>query len=62
MAKLFASEMSVRVSTDAVEILGGYGYTPEFPVERCLRDAHLGPIYDGTSNIQKVIIARELGF
>jgi len=62
MAKLFATEMSVRVSTDAVQILGGYGYTPEFPVERCLRDAHLGPIYDGTSNIQKVIIARELGF
>lgn len=62
MAKLFSTEMSVRVSTDAVQILGGYGYTPEFPVERCLRDAQLGPIYDGTSNIQKVIIARELGF
>lgn len=62
MAKLFATEMSVRVSTDAVQILGGCGYTPDFPAERCLRDAQLGPIYDGTSNIQKVIIARELGF
>ncbi len=59
-AKLFAAEMVTRAASDAVQIFGGYGYMREFPVERLLRDARLIPIGGGTSQIQQMIIAREL--
>jgi len=60
MAKLVASETAVRVCDDAVQIHGGYGYTRDFPVERHLRDARVTTIYEGTSEIQRTVIAREL--
>jgi alkylation response protein AidB-like acyl-CoA dehydrogenase len=60
MAKLFASEMSNRVCDKAVQIHGGYGYLDDFPVERYLRDARVQTIYEGTSEIQRVVIAREV--
>ncbi len=60
MAKLFAREMSNRVCDKAVQIHGGYGYIDEFPVERYLRDARVQTIYEGTSEIQRVVIAREI--
>jgi acyl-CoA dehydrogenase len=60
MAKLFASEMSNRVCDKAVQVHGGYGYIDEFPVERYLRDARVQTIYEGTSEIQRVVIAREI--
>ncbi len=59
MAKLFASEMAQRVCDKAVQIHGGYGYIDEFPVERYLRDARVQTIYEGTSEIQRLVIARE---
>lgn len=58
MAKLFASEAAVRVCNDAVQIHGGYGYTRDFPAERHLRDARVTTIYEGTSEIQRLVIAR----
>ncbi len=60
MAKLFASENAVEVAMEAVQIHGGYGYTKEYPVERYLRDAKLGTIGEGTSEVQRLVIAREL--
>jgi alkylation response protein AidB-like acyl-CoA dehydrogenase len=60
MAKYFASEIAVRVATDAVQIFGGYGYTKDFPVEKYYRDAKLCTIGEGTSEIQKIVIAREV--
>jgi len=60
MAKLFASEMAQRVCDKAVQIHGGYGYIDEFPVERYLRDARVQTIYEGTSEIQRLVIAREV--
>lgn len=60
MAKYFASEMCVRVSDDAVQIFGGYGYTKEFPVEKFYRDSKLCTIGEGTSEIQKIVIARNI--
>ena len=60
MAKYYASEVAVRVSTDAVQIFGGYGYTKDFPVEKFYRDSKLCTIGEGTSEIQKMVIAREL--
>jgi alkylation response protein AidB-like acyl-CoA dehydrogenase len=59
MAKLFASEAAMRACNKAIQIHGGYGYTREFPVERYLRDAKLCEIGEGTSEIQRSIIARE---
>jgi alkylation response protein AidB-like acyl-CoA dehydrogenase len=50
----------MRVTTDAVQILGGYGYIQEFPVERMMRDAKITQIYEGTNQIQRIVIAREL--
>ena len=58
MAKYFASETAMKVTTDAVQILGGYGYIKDHPLERMMRDAKLTQIIEGTSEIQKVIIAR----
>lgn len=60
MAKRFAADMCMKVATDAVQIFGGYGYTKEYPVEKLMRDAKLLQIYEGTSQIQRVVIAREL--
>lgn len=60
MAKYYASEVSVEVSTDAVQIFGGYGYTKDFPVEKFYRDSKLCTIGEGTSEIQKLVISREL--
>ncbi|MFM7824427.1 MAG: acyl-CoA dehydrogenase family protein, partial [Bacteroidota bacterium] len=59
-AKYYASEVAVRVSTEAVQIFGGYGYTKDFPVEKFYRDSKLCTIGEGTSEIQKLVIAREL--
>jgi len=60
MAKLFASEAAVEIALDAVQIHGGYGYLKEYPVERYLRDSKLGTIGEGTSEVQRLVIAREL--
>ena len=60
MAKLFASEMAERVVSDALQIHGGYGYVSDFPVERIYRDVRVCQIYEGTSDIQKILIARAL--
>jgi alkylation response protein AidB-like acyl-CoA dehydrogenase len=60
MAKYYSSEVAVRVSTDAVQIFGGYGYTKDFPVEKYYRDSKLCTIGEGTSEIQKIVIAREV--
>jgi len=60
MAKLFASEMAERVCSDAIQIHGGYGYLADFPVERIYRDVRVCQIYEGTSDIQRLVIAREI--
>ena len=60
MAKLFASEMAERVCSDAIQIHGGYGYVSDFPVERIYRDVRVCQIYEGTSDIQRILIARNL--
>ena len=60
MAKLFASEAAVEVAMEAVQIHGGYGYIKDYPVERYLRDSKLGTIGEGTSEVQRLVIAREL--
>ncbi len=60
MAKLFASEMAERVCSDAIQIHGGYGYVTDFPVERIWRDVRVCQIYEGTSDVQRMIIGREL--
>jgi len=60
MAKLYASEMAMWVTTKAVQIYGGNGYSKEYPVERYFRDAKITEIYEGTSEIQRVVIARSI--
>jgi alkylation response protein AidB-like acyl-CoA dehydrogenase len=60
MAKCFASDMAMRVTTDAVQVFGGYGYTKDYPVERMMRDAKLAQIFEGTNQIQRLVIARHL--
>jgi alkylation response protein AidB-like acyl-CoA dehydrogenase len=60
MAKCFAADAAMRVAIDAVQVFGGYGYTREFPVERFMRDAKITQIYEGTNQIQRVVIARDL--
>lgn len=60
MAKYYSSEVAVQVSTDAIQILGGYGYTKDFPVERFYRDSKLCTIGEGTSEIQKIVIAKQI--
>jgi alkylation response protein AidB-like acyl-CoA dehydrogenase len=60
MAKCWASDAAMKVTTDAVQVFGGYGYTREFPVERYMRDAKIMQIYEGTNQIQRLVIAREL--
>ncbi|MBV9100151.1 MAG: acyl-CoA dehydrogenase family protein [Candidatus Dormibacteraeota bacterium] len=60
IAKLLAGDAAMKVTTDAVQILGGYGYVNEYPVERMMRDAKITQIYEGTNQIQRVVIARDL--
>jgi len=60
MAKCFAGDAAMKVTTDAVQVFGGYGYTREYPVERFMRDAKITQIYEGTNQIQRVVIARDL--
>jgi butyryl-CoA dehydrogenase len=60
MAKLFASDVAMRVTTDAVQIFGGYGYMREYPVEKMMRDAKITQIYEGTNEIQRSVIGNEL--
>ena len=60
MAKLFCSDVAMKVTVEAVQILGGYGYVKEYPVERMMRDAKITQIYEGTNEIQRLVIARTL--
>jgi alkylation response protein AidB-like acyl-CoA dehydrogenase len=60
MAKCFASDVAMKVTTDCVQLLGGYGYTTDFPVERMMRDAKITQIYEGTNQIQRIVIAKHL--
>jgi alkylation response protein AidB-like acyl-CoA dehydrogenase len=59
-AKCFASDTAMQVTTDAVQVLGGYGYTRDYPVERMLRDAKITQIYEGTNQVQRIVMARQL--
>ncbi len=60
MAKVFCADMAMRVTTDAVQVFGGYGYSNEYPVEKLMRDAKIYQIYEGTSQIQRLIISKEI--
>jgi len=60
MAKLFCSDTAMWVTTEAVQILGGYGYVKEYPVERMMRDAKITQIYEGTNEIQRLVVARTM--
>jgi alkylation response protein AidB-like acyl-CoA dehydrogenase len=60
MTKLFCSDVAMAVTTDAVQVLGGYGYMQEYPVERMMRDAKITQIYEGTNQVQRLVIAREM--
>ena len=60
MAKLFASEIAEKVCSEAIQIHGGYGYLKDFPVERIYRDVRVTQIYEGASEIQKLVISREI--
>jgi alkylation response protein AidB-like acyl-CoA dehydrogenase len=59
-AKCFASDAAMEITTDAVQLLGGYGYTRDYPVERMMRDAKITQIYEGTNQVQRIVVAREL--
>jgi alkylation response protein AidB-like acyl-CoA dehydrogenase len=59
-AKCFATDVAMKVTTDAVQVLGGYGYVSDYPVERMMRDAKLTQIYEGTNQVQRVVMARHL--
>ena len=60
MAKTFGSDVAMRVTTECVQILGGYGYMKDYPVEKLMRDAKLLQIYEGTNEIQRLVISREV--
>ena len=60
MAKLYASEVAMEVTTQAVQLFGGYGYTRDYPVERMMRDAKITEIYEGTSEVQRMVISAAL--
>ena len=60
MATLMCSDVAMEVTVEAVQILGGYGYIKEYPVERMMRDAKITQIYEGTNEIQRLVIAREM--
>ena len=59
-AKAFAADSLMKIATDAVQIFGGYGYSREYPVEKIMRDAKLMQIYEGTSQIQRLVIGKEI--
>ena len=61
MAKLFTSENAMKITTKVVQMFGGYGYTRDFPVERMMRDAKITEIYEGTSEVQRMVIAGNMG-
>jgi alkylation response protein AidB-like acyl-CoA dehydrogenase len=60
VAKLVATDAAMRVTTDAVQVLGGYGYTADFPAERYMREAKVTQIFEGTNQIQRLVIGRQL--
>ena len=60
MSKLYASDVAMEVTTNVVQIFGGYGYSREYPVERFMRDAKITQIYEGTNEMQKLVISRHL--
>jgi alkylation response protein AidB-like acyl-CoA dehydrogenase len=60
MSKLFAADTAMRVTTDAVQLFGGAGYTRRYPVERMMRDAKVTQIYEGTNQVQRIVVARHL--
>lgn len=60
MSKLYAGDIAMEVTTDAVQVFGGYGYTKEYPVERYMRDAKITQIYEGTQEIQRLVISKML--
>jgi alkylation response protein AidB-like acyl-CoA dehydrogenase len=60
MAKLFASDVAMEVTVEAVQVLGGYGYVGEYPVERMMRDAKITQIYEGTNEIQRMVVSRSM--
>jgi alkylation response protein AidB-like acyl-CoA dehydrogenase len=60
MAKCFASDVAMQVTTDAVQLLGGYGYSRDFPVERFMRDAKITQIYEGTNQVQRIVISKQV--
>jgi alkylation response protein AidB-like acyl-CoA dehydrogenase len=60
MAKVFATDNAMKVTTDAVQVLGGYGYTSDFPVERYMREVKVMQIFEGTNQIQRMVIGRSL--
>ncbi len=60
MAKVFCSDTAMAVTIEAIQVLGGYGYVKEYPVERMMRDAKITQIYEGTNEIQRLVIARTL--
>ena len=57
MAKMYASDVAMKVTTDAVQIFGGYGYSREYPVERLMRNAKITQIYEGTNQVQRMVIS-----
>ncbi|MGW4894663.1 acyl-CoA dehydrogenase family protein, partial [Kitasatospora sp. NPDC004240] len=59
-AKCYASDAAMEITTDAVQLLGGYGYTRDYPLERMMRDAKITQIYEGTNQIQRIVMARNL--
>jgi len=60
MAKCFCADAAMRITTDCIQVLGGYGYTRDYPAERMFRDAKLTQIFEGTNQIQRLVIARQL--
>ena len=62
MAKCFASDVAMKVTVDAVQVMGGYGYSKEYPAEKYMRDAKIMQIYEGTNQVQRLVIANEATF
>lgn len=60
MAKCYAADVAMQVTTDAVQVMGGYGYSREYPVEKMMRDAKIMQIYEGTNQIQRLVIANKI--
>ena len=60
MAKLFATDMAMKVTTDAVQLFGGYGYMRDYPIEKYMRDAKITQIYEGTNQVQRIVVARSI--